>query len=133
VPRAEGRVPGIGRLRHWFGSGGRGVGGVPRQAELERVQEGTMDRTPQPIGADGVEPLGPPRREQATDALLGRQGHGLPALVWGVLVAEGDVVILAGEEAVVGQRAPVDPPAQALQDLLGALHGRLAVDDPPLV
>jgi hypothetical protein len=111
VTRAEGRAPGIGRMRRWFGSGGRGVGCVPRQAALELVPEGTMDRTPQPIGADFVEPLGPHMRQKATDALMGGQGHGLPTLVLGVLVAEAHLPISDGEEAVVGQRDPVDLPA----------------------
>jgi hypothetical protein len=56
-----------------------------------------MDRTPQPIGADCVEPLGQHMLEKATNELMGRQGHSLPALVLGVLVAEGDVVIFDGE------------------------------------
>ena len=108
-----------------------GGGGVPRQAELELVQEGTMDRTPQPIVADFVEPLGQHMLQKATDELMGGQGHGLPTLVLGVLVAEAHLPISDGEEAVVGQRDPVDIPAQVLQDLLRALHGRFTVDDPP--
>ena len=110
VPRAEGRAPGIGRLRRWCGRGGWGVGYVPCQAELELVQEGTMDRTPQPIVADFVEPLGQHMLQKATDELMGGQGHGLPTLVLGVLVAEAHLPISDGEEAVVGQRDPVDSP-----------------------
>jgi hypothetical protein len=122
VTRAAGRAPGLGRLRHGCGSGGRGSGCVPGQAALELVPEGTMHRTPQPIGADGVEPLGQHMREKATHALLGRQGHGRPTLVVGVVVAAGDGVLCDGEEAVVGQRAPVDIPAQVLQELLGVAN-----------
>jgi hypothetical protein len=96
-PRAGGRAPGIGRRRRWFGSGGWGGGCVPCQAELELVQEGTMDRTPQPIVADVVEPLRPYMLEKATDARLGRPGHGLPALVVGVLGVEADLVLRDGE------------------------------------
>jgi hypothetical protein len=58
-------------MRRWFGRGGRGTGCVPRQAELELVQEGTMDRTPQPIVADFVEPLGQHMLQKATDELMG--------------------------------------------------------------
>jgi hypothetical protein len=58
MPRSEGWAPGVGRRRREFGSGRRGGGGVPRQAALELVQEGTMDRTPQSIGPDFVAPLG---------------------------------------------------------------------------
>jgi hypothetical protein len=91
-----------------------------------------MDGAPEPRIADFVEALGQHMRQKAPDELLGRQGHGLPALGLGVLVAEADLVILDGEQAGVGQRDPVDIPAQVIQDLLRALHGRFAVDDPPL-
>ncbi len=111
MTRSGGRAPGIGRMRRGFGRGGRGIGCVPRQAELELVQEGTMDRTPQPIVADFVEPLGQHMRQTATDELMGGQGHGLPTLVLGVLVAAAHLPISDGEEAVVGQRDPVDIPA----------------------
>jgi hypothetical protein len=69
--------------------------------------------------------------QKATDELMGGQGHGLPTLVLGVLVAEADLPISDGEEAVVGQRNPVDIAAQVVQDLLPALRGRFTVDDPP--
>jgi hypothetical protein len=110
---------------------GEGVGCVPCQAELELGQEGTMDRTPQPSGADCREPLGPHRRQNATDARMGGQGHGLPTLILGVLGAEAPLSISDGEEAVVGQRDPVAISAPVLQDLLPALRGRLTVDAPP--
>jgi len=50
-------------------------------------------------------------RQTATDELMGGQGHGLPTLVLGVLVAAAHLPISDGEEAVVGQRDPVDIPA----------------------
>jgi len=129
---SDGWAPGVGCLRCWFRSAGRRGGCVPRQAELELVQERTMDGAPEPIIADFVEALGQHMLQKTPDELLGRQGHGLPALVLGVLVTEADLVILDGEQAGVGQRDPMDIPAQVIQDLLRALHGRFAVDDPPL-
>jgi hypothetical protein len=104
---------------------------MPRQAQLELVPEGTMDRTPQPIVADVVDPLGPHMRQKAPAELMGGQGHGLPTLVLGVLVAEAHLPISDGAEAVVGQRDAVDIPAQVLQDWLRAWRGRFTVDDPP--
>jgi hypothetical protein len=91
-----------------------------------------MAWTPPPIVADFVEPLGHHMLQTATDELMGGQGHGLPTRVLRVLVAEAHLPLSDGEEAVVGQRAPVDLPAQVVQDVLRALHGRLTVDDPPL-
>jgi hypothetical protein len=70
---------------------------VTRQAELEVVQEGPMDGTPEPIIADVVEPLGQHLRQQAPPELVGGQGHGLPALSLGVPVADADLAVLDGE------------------------------------
>jgi hypothetical protein len=44
---------------------------MPRQQELELVQEGTMDGTPQPIVPDFVEPLGQHVLQKAADELEG--------------------------------------------------------------
>jgi hypothetical protein len=131
VPRSAGRAPGGGRRRRGCGRGGRGGGGGPRQAARELVQAGTMEWTPQPIVADVGEPLGHHRRENATAARLGRQGHGLPARVVGVLVAAAALVLRDGAQAGGGQRHPVDLPAQVIQELCRAWPGRVAVDDPP--
>jgi hypothetical protein len=90
-----------------------------------------MAGTPQPIVADVVQPLGLHLLQTATDARLGGQGHGRPPLVLGVLVAEAHLPLRDGEEAVVGQRDPVDLAARVGPDWLRALHGRLTVDDPP--
>jgi hypothetical protein len=59
---------------------------VLRQAELELVQERTMDGAPEAIIADFVEALEQHMLQKAPDELLGRHGHGLPALGLGVLV-----------------------------------------------
>jgi hypothetical protein len=91
-----------------------------------------MERTPQPIVPNVVEPLGQPMLQKAADELQGWQGHGLPALVLGLLRAEADVALLTREHPALGERDPVDVPAQVLQDLLRALHGGCAGDDPPL-
>ncbi len=88
------------------------------QLEVQLGQQGTMDGTPQPIVADFVEPLGRHMLEKAADALVGGQGHGLPALVLGILVAEAHLTILGREDAASGQGDPVDIPAQVVQDLL---------------
>jgi hypothetical protein len=103
---------------------------VPRQAELELVQERTMDRTPQSIVADFVEALGQHMLEKAADELIGGQGHAPPALVLGVLVAEAHLAFRDREETMVGQCDAVDIPPQVVQDLLSTLHRRFAIDHP---
>jgi hypothetical protein len=78
-----------------------------------------------------METLGQHVLEKAADELQRRQGHGLPALVLGILIAEADVAALERENPAIGQREAVDIPAQVLQHLLRALHSGLTVDDPP--
>jgi hypothetical protein len=103
---------------------------LTRQPELAWVQEGSREWTPQPIVADFVAPLGQSVLQEATDELLGRQGHGLPTRVLGVLVAAVDVAGLDGEQTAIRQRDPVNIPAQVVQDLRRAWHARFTVDDP---
>jgi hypothetical protein len=91
-----------------------------------------MHGTPQPLVADVVAPLGQPMRPTAPDALVGRQGHGLPALVLGSLRAAADGPVPAREQATSGQREPVDRPAEVRPDLRGAWHGRWPSTTPPL-
>src|SRR5919108_4360675 len=90
-----------------------------------------MDGTPQPIVADFVEPLGQHMLQKAANELQRWQGHGLPALVLGILIAEAHVAVLDRENPAIGQRNPVDISPQVLQDWLGAVHGGFAVDHPP--
>jgi hypothetical protein len=103
---------------------------VPRQAALEVAQEWTMGGAPEPIIADLVDPLGRHRLQKAPAELRGRQGHGLPALILGILIAEAHVAVLDRETPAIGQRDPADLAAHIGQDLLRALDGGFAVDDP---
>jgi hypothetical protein len=105
---------------------------VARQTELELVQERTMAGTPEPIIADVVAPLGQHMRQKAPHDLVGGQGHGLPALRLGVPVAAADVAVRDGENPAIRQRDPVAILAHVMQDLLRALDGGCAGDDPAL-
>ena len=62
-----------------------------------------------------------------------RQGHGLPAMVLGHLITEANLAVLEREQPAIGQRDPVDIPAQVAEPLFAPLQGRFAVDDPRLV
>jgi len=70
--------------------------------------------------------------QEASDERMGGQPHGLPALLLSVLIAEADVTVLDRAQPAIGQRDTVDIPAQVVQNLLGALQGRFAVDNPSL-
>jgi len=126
----EGWTPGLGRRDLPCKGGGRRGRVVPRQPELQLVQKGTVDRTPQPVVADLVEALREHVWQNAADALQGRQGHGLPAVLSGVLVAEKDRPILDREKTAIGQRHAVDRPAHGAEHRFGPVHGRFAVHDP---
>jgi hypothetical protein len=91
-----------------------------------------MDGTPQPRVPDVVAPLGPPVRQDTPAALVGGSCHHLPALGLGVLVADAHLTVRGREETAMGQGDPLARPASGVQDQLRALHGRCAVDAPPL-
>jgi hypothetical protein len=94
-----------------------GCGRVLTRAQaLELVEEGPMDGTPQRIVADVVQPLGQHRRQQAAHARQRWPGHGLPALVLGLLRAEAHVAVRDREHPAMGQRHPVEIAPQIRQD-----------------
>ena len=98
----QGWSPEVGRRALPFRGGGRLVRLVPDQRELELLQEEARDETSPPIGADVVEALGPHMWPKATDALVRRQTHGLPAMIVGILIAEVDVTVLNHEAPAIG-------------------------------
>ena len=91
-----------------------------------------MDRTPQPLVANLVEPLGPHMRQKAPDDLVGGQRQGVPTLVLGVLVAKAPLAIIDGEETGVGQRDAVDISSpRSFRPFLRAVPSRFAGRPPP--
>ena len=68
-------------------------------------------------------------QQKATDKFLMWQGDGQG----GGLVAfcdEGDAVVIAGNQAVIGDGDPVGVSAEVVEDLLGAAKGSLGIDAP---
>jgi hypothetical protein len=95
------------------GSGcGRRLGGMPRPQALALGQEGPREGTPAPIGPAVVDPLGPPGRQKAADALAGGEGHRLPARVLSLRIAAAAGTVRARAPPALGQRAPVDRPGR---------------------
>jgi hypothetical protein len=89
-----------------------------------------------PVGEEAVianahEALGKDVEKEASEELDGVKGHGaLSALLSVVLVAEGDLAVVEGEESLVGDGDAVGVAGEVFEDLLGTAEGGLGVDDP---
>ena len=68
--------------------------------------------------------------KEAAHELQGRECHGLPALLAGVLVAEGYGIAVGGKNAVVGDGNPVDVAGEIREGFFRPLNRGLAADDP---
>jgi len=77
-----------------------------------------------------VECLGQDVLEKASDEFECRQGHGLAGMVFVGGEAKGNLSIMDGDDAVVGDGDSVHVARQVLKDFLRPLDGRFAVDDP---
>jgi hypothetical protein len=69
--------------------------------------------------------------EEPADKLLGLEPHGfLAVLVLIISPTEGNLTVPDGEEAVIADGDSVGISTQVLQDPLGAIEGRFAIDHP---
>lgn len=68
--------------------------------------------------------------QQSADTFQGRQSHGRPTGMAGVLVADTDLSLLARAQTAMGQCHAMNRPAYGAEDLFGPVHGRLTVDHP---
>ena len=69
--------------------------------------------------------------EEAADEIAGAHGHdSFDVSSAPITIAKGDHAVLQGQEAFVADGDAMRVPTQIAQHLLGAGHGRLAVDDP---
>jgi hypothetical protein len=88
-----------------------------------------MGHKPEVANAD--EAGGKHVEEEAAQELLHRQSHqALLVTVPGVSPAEGDLVVLKGEQTVIGDGHAVGVAAEITENLLGTAEGRLTVDHP---
>jgi hypothetical protein len=97
---------------------------------LKAVEELAIGGSPEAVIADLVEALGQDVLQEAADELVGRQCHGPALVVPGVGIAEGDLSVVAGEDAVVGDGDSVDVSSEIPQYAVDAADAGLAVDDP---
>jgi hypothetical protein len=71
--------------------------------------------------------------KEAPQELLGREGHlSLLIMVRIILPAEGDLIMLEGHKAVVGDGNAMGIASQITQHMMGTAEGGLGIDDPVL-
>ena len=70
-------------------------------------------------------------KKEPADKLVGLEGHGLLTVMVGIIAPqEGNLAVLEGEDAVITDRDPMGISGEVLQDAVGAIEGRFAIDDP---
>jgi hypothetical protein len=73
-------------------------------------------------------------KKESSDKLVGLEGHSLlTVMVCIIPPEEGNLAVSDGEDAVIADGDSMGIPAEVLQDPLGAIEGRFAIDDPLLV
>ena len=83
--------------------------------------------------ADADQALRQHMDEEASQELVRRDGHDLLLAACGVVLpAEGDLILLEGNEPMVGDRDAVGVAGEIVQNMLCSAKGRLGVDDPLL-
>ena len=72
-------------------------------------------------------------KQEATQELLGRQGHHSFLIAMGVVLpAESDLVVLEGDEAMVGDGHAMGVAAEIAEHVVGTAKRRFGIDDPVL-
>jgi hypothetical protein len=99
--------------------------------ETEGQEGGPATRGHKPEVANADEPGGKYVEEEAAQELLHRQSHqALLVVVFGVSPAEGDLVVLKGNQTMIGDGHTVGVAAEITENLLGTTEGRLAINHP---
>lgn len=70
-------------------------------------------------------------KEEPSYELIGLDSHSLLFIAIGIVPpAEGDIAVLDIEDTIVADRYSMSVSAQILEDTLGAIERRLAIDNP---
>ena len=70
-------------------------------------------------------------KKEPADKLVGLEDHRFLTVMVGIIPPEeGNLAVLEGEEAVITDGDSMGISAEVLEDPLGAIEGRFAVDDP---
>ena len=68
--------------------------------------------------------------EETAEELQCIEGHGFPAVILGIFVAEGDILLIDGDDSVIGDSDSVDVSGKVAKDFVCALRRRLTVNYP---
>lgn len=82
------------------------------------------------VVTDPTEALGEDMEKEAADELPKRKGERSDPIAAVILETEGDGLVVDMLDPVVGDREAVCVASKILQDVLGAVEGRLGIDDP---
>ena len=70
-------------------------------------------------------------KKEPADKLVGLESHRLLTVMVGIIAPEeGNLAVLEGEDAVIRDGDPMGISAEVLQDPVGAVERRFAIDDP---
>ena len=117
--------PGLGSGRMWSGRD-RSV----EEGSCESETAGLHSVGKEAKVADPDESLGHDMTQPASHEFRGGESHGLTAAsVLSVLVVKGHAAVVVSDDALVADGDAMRVAAEIAQDLLGAGHGRLGVDD----
>lgn len=107
-----------------------------RRSRTEQAETHRQESASPPIGekaeaSDANETLGKQVEQETTQELICREGHGaIYVAVRAVSPEEGDVAIVKGNQAVVGNGHPMCIAAEVAHYIFRPAEGPLAVDDP---
>lgn len=77
-----------------------------------------------------MEALGEDMLEEAADKFLAGECHHLPPVLTGILIAEGNPMVIYGNDTIVSEGNAVDIASEVGKYVVYSLHRRFAVDYP---
>jgi len=102
-----------------------------RAAALERSSAAAVGEEAEVADADQA--FGQDMDQKAAQELIGGNGHDLVLATVGIVSpAEGDAMVLASHEAMVGDGDAMGISGQIVENIFSTAEGRLGVDDPVL-
>jgi hypothetical protein len=106
---------------------------VEQQTLTEGEESGAPAVGEESEGADADKAAGQNMEQETAQELLRREGHHSLVISVGIILpAESHLVVLEGDEAVVGDGDAMSVAGEIAENVMGAAERRLGVDDPVL-